>query len=53
MNHKDDELWKISKPLFEADVVIFFSSIRWGQTNSYYQKIIERLTWLENRHSTL
>ncbi len=53
MNHEDDELWKISKELFEADSVVFFTSIRWWQTNSYYQKIIERLTWLENRHSTL
>jgi len=32
---------------------VFFSSIRWGQLNSYYQTLIERLTWLENRHSTL
>lgn len=53
LNHKDDELWKISKELFEADTVVFFSSIRWGQTNAEYQKLIERLTWIENRHSTL
>lgn len=53
MNHKEDELWKISKPLLESDAVIFFASVRWGQLNSYYQKLIERLTWLENRHSTL
>jgi multimeric flavodoxin WrbA len=53
LNNKDDELWKISKELLKADTVIFFTSIRWGQTNSYYQKLIERLTWLENRHSTL
>jgi hypothetical protein len=30
-----------------------FASIRWGQANGYYQKLIERLTWIENRHSTL
>lgn len=51
-NNPQDELWKISKELFESDVVIFFSSIRWGQTNMYYQNLIERLTWLENRQST-
>jgi multimeric flavodoxin WrbA len=53
INNSDDELWKISKPLIEADVVIFFVSVRWGQTNSIYQKLIERLNWLENRWSTL
>jgi multimeric flavodoxin WrbA len=53
VNDKEDELWKISKEIFKADTVIFFSSIRWGQTNAEYQKLIERLTWLENRHSTL
>jgi multimeric flavodoxin WrbA len=52
-NNPKDELWKISKELFESDTVIFFSSIRWGQTNMYYQKLIERLTWIENRHTTL
>ena len=52
-NNKSDELWKISKELFESDVVLFFSSIRWGQTNMYYQNLIERLTWIENRHTTL
>jgi len=46
-------LWKISKSLFESDCVIFFASIRWGQANSVYQKLIERLTWIENRQSTL
>lgn len=53
INHPDDELWKISKSLLQSDCVLFFTSIRWGQTNSEYQKLIERLTWLENRHSTL
>lgn len=53
INNKSDELWKISKDLFESDCVLFFASIRWGQTNSYYQKLIERLTWIENRHSSL
>lgn len=53
INNKNDELWKISKELFESDCVVFFASIRWGQANGYYQKLIERLTWIENRHSTL
>jgi len=53
INNKDDELWKISKPLFESDAVVFFVSVRWGQTNSVYQKLIERLDWIENRHTTL
>lgn len=53
LNNPDDELWKISKELFKSDSVIFFSSVRWGQTNMYYQNLIERLNWIENRHSTL
>jgi multimeric flavodoxin WrbA len=53
LHHKDDELWKISKSLFESDTVLFFGSVRWGQTNAIYQKLIERLCWIENRHTTL
>jgi multimeric flavodoxin WrbA len=53
LNEKDDELWKITKELFDSDCVIFFSSVRWGQANMYYQKLIERLTWIENMKSTL
>ena len=53
INNKDDELWKISKPLFESDAVQIFGSVRWGQTNGFYQKLIERLTWIENRATTL
>jgi multimeric flavodoxin WrbA len=52
-HHSDDELWKISKSLFESNCVIFFGSVRWGQTNAIYQKLIERLCWIENRHTTL
>jgi multimeric flavodoxin WrbA len=52
-SHKNDELWKITKPLFESNAVVFFGSVRWGQMNAYYQKLIERLTWIENRHTTL
>jgi multimeric flavodoxin WrbA len=53
LNEKDDELWKITKELFESNAVIFFTSVRWGQANMFYQKLIERLTWIENRHATL
>ena len=53
LNNNDDELWKISKELFESNAVIFFTSVRWGQASMFYQKLIERLTWIENRASTL
>jgi multimeric flavodoxin WrbA len=53
INHKSDELWKVSKKLFESDCVLFLGSIRWGQANGVYQKLIERLTWIENRYHTL
>ena len=53
INHKDDELWKVSRELFQSDAVIFFVSTRWGSANAIYQKLIERLNWIENRHTTL
>jgi multimeric flavodoxin WrbA len=53
LNNKDDELWKISKEIYYADCIVFFGSIRWGSMNSTYQKLLERLTWIENRQSTL
>ena len=53
INNKDDELWKISKELFKSDCIVFFGSVRWGQANAVYQKLIERLTWIENHRSTL
>ena len=52
-HNEDDELWKVVTPLLESHVVVFLGSIRWGQTNAYYQKLIERLDWIENRHTTL
>jgi len=52
-NNEDDELWKIVTPLLEADAVIFLGSVRWGQANAIYQKLIERLDWIENRWTTL
>lgn len=52
-NNADDELWKVATPLLESDTVIFLGSIRWGQANAIYQRLIERLDWLENRWTTL
>ena len=49
---KDDELWKIANEIYESDVVIFFASVRWGNPNSIYQKLIERLDWIESSHTT-
>ena len=53
INSPEDELWKISRELLESDAVVFFGSIRWGKVNATYAKLIERLTWLENRHTAL
>mgnify|MGYP003704104169 CR=1 FL=1 len=52
-DYDDDELWKISKSIYESQAVIFFGSQRWGSVNAIYQKIIERLDWMENMHTTL
>ncbi len=53
IHNRDDELWRVSKALLSSDCVVFMGSVRWGQMNGFYQKLIERLTWLENRHATL
>jgi multimeric flavodoxin WrbA len=53
VNNKSDELYKVANAIFEADIIVFFGSIRWGKMNSIYAELIERLTWLENRHTTL
>jgi len=52
-NNKDDELYKIVNELLTSDTVIFFGSIRWGKMNAVYAKLVERLTWLQNRWATL
>jgi multimeric flavodoxin WrbA len=52
-NHKDDELYKVVNDLLDSEVVVFFGSIRWGKMNAVYSRLVERLTWLENRHATL
>jgi multimeric flavodoxin WrbA len=50
---KDDELYKIANAIYDSQAVIFFGSQRWGSVNAIYQKVIERLDWMENMHSTL
>ena len=50
IHNPDDELWKISRELFESDCVVFFASVRWGAANMFYQKLIERLNWINNRY---
>jgi multimeric flavodoxin WrbA len=44
---------KVANAIYDADIVIFFGSIRWGKMNAIYTQLVERLTWLENRHTTL
>ena len=53
INNKSDEMHKVANAIYDADIVIFFGSIRWGKMNAIYSQLIERLTWLENRHTTL
>ena len=52
-DYEDDELWKLVNPLYESDAIVFFGSQRWGNVNAIYQKIIERLNWIENMHTAL
>jgi len=53
INNKDDQLFKVSRELFRSQAVVFFVSVRWGQTNSVYQRLFERLSWIENRVTSL
>jgi len=53
INNADDQLYVITRELFRSRVVVFFVSVRWGQTNSVYQRLFERLSWIENRFTTL
>ena len=53
INNKDDQLFEVSRELFKAQAVVFFVSVRWGQANSIYQRLFERLSWIENRVTTL
>jgi multimeric flavodoxin WrbA len=52
VDFKDDELWKIANELYNSDAVIFFASNRWGNPNAIYQKLIERLDWIESSYTT-
>ena len=52
-NNKDDELYKVVNELLTSNVVVFFGSIRWGKMNAVYARLVERLTWIENRHTCL
>lgn len=53
INNKSDEMHKVANAIYESDIIVFFGSIRWGKMNAIYTQLIERLTWLENRHTTL
>jgi multimeric flavodoxin WrbA len=50
---EDDELYKIANAIYDSQAVVFFGSQRWGSVNAIYQKVIERLDWIENMHTTL
>lgn len=53
INHKDDELWKVSKAIFESEAIVFITPVRWGQACATYQNLMERLSWIQNRHTSL
>jgi len=53
VNKQGRQLYKVSRELLRSQAVVFFVSVRWGQTNSLYQRLFERLSWIENRVSTL
>jgi len=53
INNPTDEMHKVANAIYESDIIIFFGSVRWGKMNAIYTQLIERLTWLENRHTTL
>jgi multimeric flavodoxin WrbA len=53
INNKSDEMYKVANAILESDIIIFFGSVRWGKLNAIYTQLIERLTWLENRHVSL
>jgi multimeric flavodoxin WrbA len=50
---EDDELYKIANSIYDSQAIIFFGSQRWGSVNAIYQRLIERLDWIENMHTTL
>lgn len=46
-----DEMGEIYDGIEWADIVLFSTSVRWMSHSALFQKIIERLNTLENRHS--
>jgi len=46
-------MYVVANKIYESDIIVFFGSIRWGKMNAVYTQLIERLTWLENRHASL
>lgn len=52
LDYKDDELWKIANEIYTCGAIIFFASNRWGNPNAIYQKLIERLDWIESSYTT-
>lgn len=53
VNNKDDEMHVVANKIYESDIIVFFGSVRWGKMNSIYTELLERLTWMESRHTTL
>lgn len=46
-----DEMPVIYDGIDESDIIIFSTSVRWMSHSALFQKIIERMNTLENRHS--
>jgi multimeric flavodoxin WrbA len=53
INNPTDEMHIVANAILESDIIVFFGSVRWGKMNAIYTHLVERLTWLENRHRTL
>jgi multimeric flavodoxin WrbA len=53
LNNPDDEMYIVANKIWESDIIIFFGSVRWGKMNTLYSNLLERLTWMEARHSSL
>jgi multimeric flavodoxin WrbA len=53
INNPTDEMYVVANKIFESDIIVFFGSVRWGKMSAIYSNLIERLTWLEARWTTL
>jgi multimeric flavodoxin WrbA len=42
INNPTDEMYVVANKIYEADIVVFFGSIRWGKMNATYTHLIER-----------